>query len=60
MIIKLTFKTPDVIFDAIDHGDYNETQRKQIVKTAEKFVEHGEYITVELDTEKGTCIVVPR
>ena len=31
----------------------------EINKTTGKFLEYGEYITVEFDTEAGTCIVIP-
>lgn len=27
--------------------------------TAEKWIRHGEYVTLEFDTETGACIVLP-
>ena len=62
MKIRLTFKTPDVL-DQVDKqvegkleypGNIND-----IRASLSKWIEFGEYLTVEIDTEKETCIVVP-
>jgi len=34
-------------------------RREKLVTALSKWVEHGEYITVEFDTEAGTATVVP-
>ena len=58
MIVRLTFKTPDVLYDAICHDEYSEREQNKIRKLAERFIEYDEYLYVELDTDKGTCTVV--
>jgi hypothetical protein len=63
--ITVHFKTPDAvdaaIFDATGtevHG--NLTQEQQEIKDAlAKFIEYGESIEVEFDTEAGTATVIP-
>ena len=67
MKIKLTFKTPDVIDDAHVESDDGFTlsvgsdgcSRKDIEKACARFVEWGEYVTIEIDTVKKSCTVVP-
>ena len=73
MIFTATFKTPDVlentISDIVKHDTYHirdldereatkEVITSQLTKFAQKWVRYGEYITVEFDTEKGTCKVL--
>jgi len=53
MKVRLTFKTPDVC-DFIDEELAERT--KQI---SQKWIEYGECLTVEIDLEAETCIVVP-
>ena len=51
MKIRVTFKTPDVL---------DEAQQEEFVKDlAAKFFKHGEYVTIELDTDDQTAVVVP-
>ena len=73
MIISIQFKTPDALEYAIDRefgseceqGEMNdeeserEFQKEEARVACEKFVEYGEYCTIQIDTEKGTAIVVP-
>jgi hypothetical protein len=58
MKIRVTFKTPDALTDAIQDLSYDD----QILarRVAEKYMEYEEYITVEFDLERGTCAVVPK
>ena len=58
MKIQLTFKTPDVVDDAIAQ-DGLESDATAIHQACDKWVRWGEYLTVEIDTVKGTCTAVP-
>jgi len=55
--ISLTFKTPDAVDFAIE--DLEDYEVEEVRAAAEKWIEYGEYITVVLDTKKGTCEVQP-
>jgi len=56
MKTKITFKTPDALFYAIQ--DLSPDDRELVEPIAKKFIKYGEIITVEIDTEKETCTVV--
>jgi len=56
--IRLTFKTPDVVDESIQEIE-NQEEAVMVSNLARKWIQYGEYITVEIDTEKETCIVVP-
>lgn len=58
MKIRLTFKTPDVVDESIQEIE-NQEEAVMVSNLARKWIQYGEYITVEIDTEKETCIVVP-
>jgi len=58
MKVRLTFKTPDVVDDAIEQ-DGLEDYEVEIHKACDKWVRYGEYLTVEVDTEAGTATVLP-
>jgi hypothetical protein len=55
--VVLTFKTPDAVSDALK--DLTPGDAAAVEELAEKYVEYGEYVHVELDTEKQTCRVRP-
>lgn len=57
MKILLGFKTPDVVDYAME--DVPEDERDNVKEVIEKFVEYGEDLTVEIDTETGTAEVLP-
>lgn len=67
--ILLGFKTPDVLDDAIVEAisceatqpdDFERAALEEELKQAcRKFVKHGEYCTIEIDTETGTAEVIP-
>lgn len=65
MILRLTFKTPDVLGDAIEEAlqnlpDYEfEHRRRQIEQSARQWIRYGEYVTIEIDIEQRTARVVP-
>ena len=55
MKFTLTFKTPDLIGQAVENlSDYYE-----MMDCTKKFIEYGETITVEFDSELGTATVLP-
>lgn len=55
MKFSLTFKTPDVLYDALQ--DISEDDRDRAQEVANKFVTYGEYVTIDIDTEKETAEV---
>jgi hypothetical protein len=55
MKFTLTFKTPDVA-TPLQHYDNSE----ELERFTEKWLEYGEYIEVEFDTEEGTATVVEK
>lgn len=59
MKIRLTFKTPDVVEDAMEGQEYTDEQKAAIASVCRKYVEYGEYVTISLDTDTGTAKVVP-
>jgi len=58
MKIRLHFKTPDVVDSALEGLPIDE-DRMKAKRMCEGFVMWGECLTVEVDTEKGTCEVIP-
>lgn len=75
MKFQVTFKDPDALYDAlndaIDKDDFGgltddefsavKEKRVDSIKSlcCDKWFEWGEYLTVEIDTEAETCVVVP-
>lgn len=72
MIFKVYMKDPDVLHDGIDEAlekpDNLDEEEWELIKekrheaaaeVASKWFEYGEYLTVEIDTEKETIRVVP-
>lgn len=58
MKILLTFKTPDVLWQALKDCCYNEEDRAEAERVCSKFVKYGEYIRIEVDTDTGTAKVL--
>jgi len=58
MKVQLTFKTPDVVDEAVKEIESQE-EAAIVNNLACKWIDYGEYITVEIDTEKETCVVLP-
>lgn len=56
MKFHLTFKTPDVT-DQLENMNYDD--KKIATEFANKFLEYGEYITIEFDTIEKTAKVQP-
>jgi hypothetical protein len=67
MKIKLMFKTPDVISNYTDNildstdKEFEEVAKdlEEIREACEKFIEYGEYCTIEIDTKTQEARVVP-
>ena len=57
MKIQLTFKTNDVADDALENLNDRDTAKAE--KLIAKYVEYGEYATIELDLETGAATVIP-
>lgn len=55
--IQLTFKTPDVIDYAVEDIE-EEDEQADVRNACEKWVKYGEYVTIEIDTDKGTATVL--
>jgi hypothetical protein len=76
MKILVTMKDPDTLYDAIkDATDalpmiegltpgemalVRERRAQEARTVCHRWFEHGEYLTVEVDTETETCVVVPK
>ena len=74
MKIRVTMKDPDTLHDAIEEAvnedidaalpeDEREAlsgcRIEKVRDLASTWFEYGEYLTVEIDTEAKTCVVVP-
>jgi hypothetical protein len=74
MIFRVTMKDPDTLHNAIqdavaklpmdglDDEEAELVREKRAEKIGElcgKWFEYNEYLTVEIDSDKGTCVVVP-
>lgn len=73
MIFQVTMKDTDVLHDGIDEAleenlkgmpddeaeALREIRHEKASDVAGKWFTYGEYLTVEIDTEKGTIRVVP-
>ena len=56
MKVQVYFKTPDAVYYALE--DVAEEDRPAAEAAMKKFVQYGEALTVEFDTEAGTCVGV--
>lgn len=75
MKIRVTMKDPDVLHDAVNEaalesaraqgleGDEAEAiaelRAEKAREVAVRWFRYGEYLDVEIDTEAGTCVVLP-
>ena len=68
MLVKITMKSPDSLHygiqDALEGRDLLEPEKEalteEIWEVASKWMRGGEYLTVEMDTEKKTCVVLEK
>lgn len=62
--IRLTFKTPDVLFRALDEisvpEEFRDGAEEEYNERLSKWIEYGEILTVEFDVEAMTARVVER
>ena len=56
MKIKLTFKSPDVLYYALK--SMAEEDKEKAKEVANKYVKYGELITIELDSETAEAKVL--
>lgn len=75
MKITVTMKDPDVLHNAVldaveadvaalpleseERDAVAEMRREKVLSICESWFRYGEYLTVEIDTDERTCIVVP-
>ena len=59
MVFKVTMKTPDVLYDALGGHEavFAASFFQKYKKLTDRWFEYGEYLTVEIDTDKETCTV---
>jgi hypothetical protein len=75
MKIRVTMKRPDALIEGIDDAvkaldlsgladdeaeAVRDLRKEKARDLALRWFEHGEYLTVEIDTEAETCVVVPK
>lgn len=56
MKIRVSFKTPDAVDYAIE--DLPEEYRDSIKDQLSKWIQYGEYVTIEFDLDKETATVL--
>lgn len=65
MKIRICMKTPDALDNAIEEEiasaseDEKEILKADALEIAEKWFKWNEIVTLEIDTDKKTCVVVP-
>jgi hypothetical protein len=61
MKIRLHFKTPDVVCETLRDDEIDSEEIMAYERMCRKFIEYGEYLTVEISDESGevTATVVP-
>lgn len=57
MIFRVTFKDPNALW-AAEQNCEDDFEMDEIKKAFEKWFEYDEYVELEIDTEKDTCVVV--
>lgn len=58
--MRITFKTPDAVEDALANLRFEDAVKVAEAKAVlDKFIKHGEYITIEFDLKTGTANVIP-
>lgn len=57
MKFKITMKDTGAVDDAVE--DFDEDTQEELKEIIKKWFRWSEYLTVEIDTVAGTCVVVP-
>ena len=58
MKLQLQFKTPDAV-DLAKEEINDEEVLDRFNEIVDKYIQYGEYITVEIDTDTGQITVIP-
>ena len=58
MKFTVTFKTPDVLEDLDRLEDISEDERASAEELINQYVEYGEYVRIEFDTDSKTAKVL--
>lgn len=58
MKFQISLKTPDAVENALTGLNMDEHEQEATKKMCERWFKWGEYLTVEVDTEKQTCVVL--
>ena len=59
MKVVITFKDPDALDSSLaDQLPNSPTTFERVRKQCAKWFEYGEYVNIEIDTEKGTATVL--
>lgn len=59
MKFQVSMKCPDALDYAIKEAAQNEDETADAKRAADKWFKYGEYLTVQIDTDAGTCTVMP-
>ena len=60
MKVRFRFKSPDVVWDSLkDAGIQTDDLEPKVRLPIEKFIEFGEYVTIEIDLDTAEARVVP-
>lgn len=75
MKFRVTMKDPDTLDDSVNEAcmrelpegldeeerhDLAESRSEKVRKLCRRWFSYGEYLTVEIDTDAQTCVVVPQ
>lgn len=58
MKITVSMKCPDALDQAINEATSTMQEEAEIKKLCDKWFKWGEYVTLEIDTDTGTCVVL--
>lgn len=58
MKLRVTFKDPDSLHDQLHEQIQDQDQYEEISDMVSKWFKYSEYITVEIDTELNTIVVL--
>jgi len=59
MKVQITFKDPDSLQDQLHEQIPDQDEYERVSDMCIKWFKYSEYLTVEIDTEKDTIVVVP-
>lgn len=60
MKVDIVFKTPDVVDSVLKENDIiDEEQQEDTKEKLRKWIKYDEYVTIQIDLEAGTAIVLP-